>query len=112
MEYTQKATAIFLLLIIFGLISNSFQTKKVNCRKYVYAPVCRGVQAKRALPALDNESLSIREPRGQPITSELDTIMHWKDKDRAHGYDTPPLQLLLKKLNPGNSDYEYVEANY
>ncbi|KAF2881743.1 hypothetical protein ILUMI_24440 [Ignelater luminosus] len=102
MKYFFKLHALFLLLIIIGLVSNSVQTKKVNCRKYVYAPVCRGVAAKRALPKLPN---SIREPRGFATVLDLDTPAEWKDKDKGSN-EKGLLHIIFQKLDSKPVDYE------
>lgn len=102
MKYFPKIRSFLLLLIVLGLVSQSLQTKKVNCRKYVYAPVCRGVAAKRALPKLP--SFSVREPRESTIL-DLDTPAQWKDKDKGLS-EKGLLHIMFEKLQPQAVDYE------
>ncbi|KAK4887320.1 hypothetical protein RN001_003591 [Aquatica leii] len=103
MEYFSKTAAFISILIVISFVSNTLQTKKVDCRKYVYAPVCRGVQARSAIPAFRFGLLPlVREPRTKSAISNLD-IAQWKNKDREAYYDSP-IQKYFEKSQSGDYD--------
>ncbi|KAF5308261.1 hypothetical protein FQR65_LT06254 [Abscondita terminalis] len=106
MECSSKTAVFVSILIIFCFVQNTLQTKKVDCRKYVYAPVCRGIQA-RSVPSDFRFGLLplVREPRAKSVISELD-IEQWKNKDGDLYYETPIRKYFQKGENDDYGENE------
>ncbi|XP_039280891.1 uncharacterized protein LOC111043329 isoform X4 [Nilaparvata lugens] len=83
---------IFLGLCVIAVLTNISEAK-VNCRKFVYAPVCRGVAAKRAFPTTLEKKLNFYIP-----DSKFDSDL----PDVEYTASSPENLLLVRGLLQGH----------
>ncbi|XP_018327405.1 uncharacterized protein LOC108738472 isoform X3 [Agrilus planipennis] len=90
--------SIFFTCVLFATVG----AKKVNCKKYVYAPICRGVAAKRSLK--ENWHKMYR-PNHALFSPNIDTVIQSGGANKESPHNSILISRLMKQASRPFSDY-------
>ncbi|XP_017772670.1 PREDICTED: uncharacterized protein LOC108559824 [Nicrophorus vespilloides] len=92
-----------LFLCVCFLLLSRYETKRVDCRKYVFAPICRGAAAKRDIQKFE-PLVEPRSLRYKPNGENLFNIKTSKTIDADIFFDRNFLDILLQKISVSDTD--------
>ncbi|XP_022258704.1 uncharacterized protein LOC111089837 [Limulus polyphemus] len=88
-----------IVLVFYLVMATALATNALDCRRFVFAPICRGISAKRSEMSSLGYSRSPTASTSHEVDELIQSGVDAKSYDDDEGWDTEMNDLLTQKLD-------------